>query len=221
MSSPLDMVLGNLENAKPYGRGYMAKCPAHEDRSASLSIAENEKGNAMVHCFAGCTARDVVGALGLRMGDLFSQPLSVPERKKRATKAMQRKAVEASYRVICAASPIAPPLNDDDMADLRTAVSRIKAALSLEGLQGAKEIRRIASYGDRILVGELLDEADRDMLTDCVEWISWLVEIQDSRRYLDRVEYADGGIGERQDGQGPARHGHGNKLAIWDTHPTG
>ena len=79
MSAPLDLILSHLENAKPYGRGYMAKCPAHEDRSASLSIAENEKGNAMVHCFAGCQTRDVVDALGLRMGDLFAQPLAEPE----------------------------------------------------------------------------------------------------------------------------------------------
>ena len=175
MSAPLDLILSHLENAKPYGRGYMAKCPAHEDRSASLSIAENEKGNAMVHCFAGCTARDIVGALGLHMGDLFAQPLSVPERKQRATRAILKGLCAEALRVIIAASPIGPPLSAEDLARLKTATVRLRAALTLDGLQGRSEIRRIADFGDRLLAGEVLDEIEREALTDNVEWIAWLI----------------------------------------------
>ena len=190
MSAPLDTILSHLENAKPYGRGYMAKCPAHEDRSASLSIAENEKGNAMVHCFAGCTARDIVAALGLHMGDLFAQPLTAPERKQRATKATLKGLCGESLRVVCAASPIGPALNDEDMTRLRAAVFRLRAALSLQGLQGATEIRKIAEYGDRILVGECLDEIDSESLTDCVEWVSWLIAAETKPGVAARLEGA-------------------------------
>src|ERR1017187_8749981 len=44
------------------GRGWMAKCPAHDDRGPSLSICERD-GKVLVHCFAGCSQRAVVEAL--------------------------------------------------------------------------------------------------------------------------------------------------------------
>ena len=44
------------------GRAWMARCPAHDDRSPSLSIADGET-KLLVHCFAGCVARDVLTAL--------------------------------------------------------------------------------------------------------------------------------------------------------------
>jgi hypothetical protein len=59
--------------ASSHGR-WMARCPAHGDKSASLSIREVE-GRVLVHCFAGCDTRAVVGALGLRLSDLFDEPV--------------------------------------------------------------------------------------------------------------------------------------------------
>jgi hypothetical protein len=54
------------------GKGrYMACCPAHEDRSPSLSIKECEDGRLLVHCFAGCPVSDVLEAVGLSMASLF------------------------------------------------------------------------------------------------------------------------------------------------------
>jgi putative DNA primase/helicase len=50
---------------------WSARCPAHEDRSPSLSIT-NAQGRVLVHCHAGCAAEDVVAALGLRLADLFA-----------------------------------------------------------------------------------------------------------------------------------------------------
>lgn len=47
------------------GRGYVAPCPAHDDRSPSLSINERE-GRVLVHCFAGCSQADVIAALRAR-----------------------------------------------------------------------------------------------------------------------------------------------------------
>jgi protein tyrosine phosphatase len=49
----------------------MAKCPAHQDNSPSLSISEGYDGRVLVHCFAGCTHTAVLAALGLRSSDLF------------------------------------------------------------------------------------------------------------------------------------------------------
>ena len=38
-------------------------CPAHDDRTPSLSIRDGDNGEAIVHCFAGCDWRDVKKAL--------------------------------------------------------------------------------------------------------------------------------------------------------------
>lgn len=48
------------------GRKGVAKCPAHDDRTPSLSVSETRDGRALVHCFAGCTQRDVIDALRAR-----------------------------------------------------------------------------------------------------------------------------------------------------------
>ena len=37
------------------GRGWMACCPAHDDRTPSLSIADGAEGRILLTCFAGCT----------------------------------------------------------------------------------------------------------------------------------------------------------------------
>lgn len=67
----IDALLGRLDNVRPRGTGkWSSKCPAHEDRSPSLSIAEGERG-ILLHCWAGCTIEQVCTALDIRMTDLF------------------------------------------------------------------------------------------------------------------------------------------------------
>ncbi len=70
--SPLERILARLaEGVKPCSNGFMARCPCHEDRQASLSIQTGEDGRVLLHCFAGCDTRDIVHSLELTMGDLF------------------------------------------------------------------------------------------------------------------------------------------------------
>lgn len=52
---------------------WIARCPAHDDRSPSLSIRYTED-RVLLHCFAGCSAEAVLEALGLRWTDLYSDP---------------------------------------------------------------------------------------------------------------------------------------------------
>jgi hypothetical protein len=54
----------------------MAKCPAHEDRSASLSVRELDDGRILLNDFGGCETADVLAVVGLRLSDLFSEPLA-------------------------------------------------------------------------------------------------------------------------------------------------
>ncbi|KWT62886.1 hypothetical protein ADL21_06265 [Streptomyces albus subsp. albus] len=61
------------------GRGASWQCPAHEDRSPSLSVTSGREG-VLLRCHAGCTTEEVVAALGLTMADLFDEPLQPRER---------------------------------------------------------------------------------------------------------------------------------------------
>ena len=84
-------MLTRLDNVRSLGGGKaIARCPAHDDRTPSLSISEAENGNVLIRCFAGCPVESVVAAIGLHMSDLFvdsprTKPISpAMARKKRA-----------------------------------------------------------------------------------------------------------------------------------------
>lgn len=87
MTTPLERLLGNLPDAKQVGKGWSARCPAHEDRRASLSIGVGEGGRALVHCHAGCKPEKIVAALGMKLADLMpetpttARPMFKPARK--------------------------------------------------------------------------------------------------------------------------------------------
>ena len=69
-------ILDRLERVKPTGPGrWISSCPAHDDRSPSLSIRETGDGRVLVHCFAECETAAVLAALGLTVSDLFDRPL--------------------------------------------------------------------------------------------------------------------------------------------------
>lgn len=67
---PIQLVLSKLPDAKQNGRGWLARCPAHKDQHASLSISEGVTGAALLHCHAGCPFADIVRALHLKPSDL-------------------------------------------------------------------------------------------------------------------------------------------------------
>ena len=48
------------------GTAWMARCPAHDDREPSLSIADAKNGKVLVRCHAGCDQQDVIAALRAR-----------------------------------------------------------------------------------------------------------------------------------------------------------
>jgi len=70
MSAPVENLAQRL-NAKRSGKGWIAKCPAHDDREPSLSINEGADGRALLKCHAGCATNDVLAALGMTPRDLF------------------------------------------------------------------------------------------------------------------------------------------------------
>ncbi len=55
------------------GRQKSARCPAHDDRRASLSIRLNPD-KVLLKCHAGCSLEDILAALELTPADLFAEP---------------------------------------------------------------------------------------------------------------------------------------------------
>jgi len=73
-------VLTALEarDCRPRGsdeRGYAALCPAHEDRTPSLSVTYRDE-KVLLHCHAGCPVDAVLSALALDYTDLFDEEAS-------------------------------------------------------------------------------------------------------------------------------------------------
>ena len=61
--NPIEQIAVGCGVAKRTARGFICRCPAHEDRMPSLSIGYGHHGNILVHCFAGCDGNSVISAL--------------------------------------------------------------------------------------------------------------------------------------------------------------
>jgi hypothetical protein len=116
---------------------YIARCPAHQDRSPSLTIRAEEDGRILLHCHAGCETAAVMGAVGLELKDLFPEPLSreflpkihAPFSPFDALKCLTQ---ESAVVAIAAADIVAGrPLDDEDLARIATAAGRIATALEV------------------------------------------------------------------------------------------
>jgi hypothetical protein len=67
----IEELLAKFDNPKKSGTGFDVRCPAHDDRRASLSISAGDDGTILMKCHAGCATAKVLEALGLSMADLF------------------------------------------------------------------------------------------------------------------------------------------------------
>lgn len=133
------VLLDRLERVKQTAPGrWLARCPAHEDRSPSLSIRELEDGRVLLHDFGGCSAADVLAALSLEMSALF--PERLPGRGESQGYAPSHSRIPAAdlleaidfetsvLSVIAADLAAGRPLTDEDRERLTTAARRIHAA---------------------------------------------------------------------------------------------
>src|SRR5215207_1054730 len=63
---PSAEVIAEALGGRRVGTGWLARCPAHDDRQPSLAIAEAKDGKLLVRCHAGCGQREVIAALRAR-----------------------------------------------------------------------------------------------------------------------------------------------------------
>src|SRR6266478_3022948 len=81
-TTPIQFVLNRLRGVKKNGAGWVALCPAHEDKKPSLSIKEAADGKALLRCFAGCELDAICAALQCGKRDLFPKRNSKLTRSK-------------------------------------------------------------------------------------------------------------------------------------------
>jgi hypothetical protein len=87
-------ILERLEGVRERGNGrWSARCPAHEDRSPSLSIRELDDGTVLLHDFGGCSPLAVVQAVGMEFSALF------PNRSIRRVDYRRRPSIPAGERL--------------------------------------------------------------------------------------------------------------------------
>ncbi len=80
---PVQGLLDRLEGVRPAGKGrWSAKCPGHEDRRNSLSVARGDDGRCLIHCHAGCGTAAILDACGVSQAELFpANPNRNPRRR--------------------------------------------------------------------------------------------------------------------------------------------
>lgn len=67
----LDAILSRLEKVRRTGNSYLARCPAHDDRTPSFAVTEASDGRILAKCFGGCSFDEIVGAVGLDVSEWF------------------------------------------------------------------------------------------------------------------------------------------------------
>jgi hypothetical protein len=132
-----EALLSRLEKVRRTGPGrWIACCPAHDDKTPSLSIRELGDGRTLVHCFGGCAVADVLAAVGLDFDALFPErPIGDKKPERRpflAIDALRCLEFEATLVYLAAADIRAgKALPDADIERLAVAVARINAALGV------------------------------------------------------------------------------------------
>ena len=67
-----ELLLSRLAAVRPVGANrWLARCPAHQDRSPSLSI-RTAGARTLFHCHAGCDPDDILAAVGLTWSALYA-----------------------------------------------------------------------------------------------------------------------------------------------------
>jgi hypothetical protein len=129
--------VSRLEKAKRTGRGsWLARCPAHPDRSPSLTVTEKEDGRILAYCHAGCGIEAITESAGVSISDLF--PPKAIEHAPRIARPFPVADVLAALADECDVLDIilhdvdwGVPLKQDDIERAQLAIERIRAARSL------------------------------------------------------------------------------------------
>ena len=135
----IETLISRLDGVKETGNGkYVARCPAHDDKSPSLAIKECSDGRILIHDFAGCETEDVLAAIGLEFHDIMPERIGTEHSHKRIHKPFDARQVLSTLdheslvvSIIGADFLEHKDIDEDTWSRLGDAVSRINTARSL------------------------------------------------------------------------------------------
>ena len=146
----LETLIDRLDGVKETGYGkYVARCPAHDDKSPSLAIRDCGDGRILLHDFAGCETEDVLAAIGLTFTDIMPERIGDEHRHKPMRQRFDaRQVLEGVSHEITVACLIADRLastaDDKDQARLMLVASRLNNALAIANpLSAPPELKKI------------------------------------------------------------------------------
>jgi len=137
----LDGFLSRLTKVRATGKGsWLACCPAHGDKTPSMSVTEGQDGRVLVHCFSqGCSVDDIANSLGLSVSDLMPDNVGYHRLrpKSRPFNAMDvMQAIRSDlYQTLVVAKDIqkGKVLTEDESLSFAKAIGRIEVAIQLSG----------------------------------------------------------------------------------------
>jgi hypothetical protein len=128
--------LGYFEKSYRSGKDeYQCLCPAHNDKTASLSIKNLPDERILIHCFAGCAANDILEAVGLTFDDIVPKrlgdfkPVSKPFNPYAVLKAISNETLLVALAGLEVANGKTLPQEDKDR--LMIAVNRLRDAYQI------------------------------------------------------------------------------------------
>lgn len=84
---------------KKYGDKAQCKCPAHDDKQASLTITRGDKCT-LFHCHAGCTLENILSAAGLEKKDTFYKADTIKQNWQAYVENREKRRIEAVYNYV-------------------------------------------------------------------------------------------------------------------------
>lgn len=127
-------IIALLDGVRDHGGGnYIARCPAHDDKSPSLSVKLCDDDRVLLHCFAGCDVESVCDALDLTLADLMPERPIDHHVKPARYRMPTRDALESVDHEALVVAMIAGDIHEHQTIDTAT-MSRLAQAVSRIGM---------------------------------------------------------------------------------------
>jgi hypothetical protein len=144
-------ILHLLIGVKKTKSGWSARCPAHEDRQASLSIGEGNDGRVLLKCHAGCDHKKILAALRLEERDLFDADATLATTPKKSSPSKPAGKASKAYATADAAQKAYERTLGEwtYRYEYRDAKDRLGyVVLRWDRPEGKKDIRPISKHAD-------------------------------------------------------------------------
>lgn len=128
-------VLARLQGVKKINsNSWVARCPAHKDKTPSLGLRELDDGRILMKCLAECETQSILDTIGLEFKDLFPERLGEFARERRPFPAhivLEMIGRELDVIALCAGDLYHHKLDEKDRQRLWTAITRVKNIINM------------------------------------------------------------------------------------------